>query len=709
MKQSIRYRVCLSLILVVIATGCQPVTEEPDTLKATEDVSIATQSSIIAQQATATDDEPSDATQLPPPEPTPIPTSTADLQQVGSEASGLQFAVPLEWRNLSGELDTPLVVNSLGLVVLLAADSDRTGSALLANKGIGTGAYGAGLITNLDLPDSSPQTALLTLLETYEVTTVSPIFSTRAASSISADIPGAYVDFAGAPLIFDSGDATLRTRLTLFTINLADSQVSLPTQAIFLFTAKESEWDKYVDAFNNIAQSIVIHDIFANLQINDGTTSILGSLGEQDLINGRLTSGSSDIWTFSSENGRYATIIATPEDSQLDLIMSLISPSGQTISTIDNGFAGDTEVVIDLLLPESGTYLIEVEEFFKEPGRYTLSLVLTDDPLFNSGGRIESGQTIQSDLPAGGKKVWQFSGTANDLVSIVLIAEGQFDAILELYGPDGSRLIGLDEGFSGDAEVISGYELPVTGEYTIIISSFAGDGGGYSLSLDEGGEDTVNFYDAGDLVFGDTKQESLQANEAHAWFFNGTKDDEIAITVSPIGADMDLNVWLLDPAIERLTTQDKNPVGEPEKISFKLPQDGQYLILVSEFFGTPGEYEIGLEADLVNEPAYAGKLTYEEPISGSLAAGQRNLLLFDAKQGDLIDIILSTTSSIRDLSFYVIGPDGNRVLTVDNTDAGNDEAFLMFSIGSDGEWGIVVEEFYGDAAPYTLTVKRSER
>ncbi|KAA3655077.1 MAG: hypothetical protein DWQ04_33730 [Chloroflexi bacterium] len=708
MKQTIWSRLFLGSIMVAVV-ACRPVTEENGNLSATEDVSVVTRSSIISQQATATNDDQGDATQLPPPEPTPIPTTTVSLQQIGSEASGLQIAVPPEWVNLTGDLDTPLAVNSLGLVVLLAADSERAGSALLANKQIDTGAYAAGLVTNLDLPGSSPSTALTALLENYDVSPIGVPNMIETASSVSADIPGAFIDIEGAPLIFNNGSDNLRTRIYLFTINPGSTLVSLPTQAVFLFTAESDQWASHIDTFDEIAETIIIHDIFANIQINDGTTSILGSLGEQDLINGRLESGISDIWTFNSENGRYATITANPEDTNLDLTMSLISPSGQTISTIDNGFAGDTEVVIDLLLPESGTYLIEIEEFFNAGGRYTLSLVLTDDPLFNNGGRIELGQTIQSDLPAEGKKVWQFIGTANDLVSIVLIPEGPFDAILELYSPDGIRLVGLDEGFSGDAEVISGYELPLTGEYTIIISSFAGDGGGYSLSLDEGGEDTANFHDAGDLIYGDVKQESLQANEAHAWFFNGTKDDEVEITITPLNSALDLNIWLLDPNVERLTTQDKHPAGEQERVTFTLPQDGQYLILVSEFFGTAGDYEIELAANEINEPTYAGLLEYDDPVSGRLAAEQSNLWLFDAKKGDLLDIMLTTTRSNRDLSFYIQGPDGNRVLTVDNTDAGEDEAFLMFSIGSDGQWGIVIEEFYGDAAPYSLTVTRSKR
>lgn len=711
MKRTHWSRLCLGLLLTAVI-ACRPVTEEESNLQVNENEPANTEMPAIAQQATSTPATDTAATNPPPPEPTPLPTTddVDDWQQIGSDRTGLQFAIPPVWVNLSGELETATATNELGLIVLLAADSARTGSAVLAEKQLGQGAFAGGLITNLSLSAETPVTGLQNLIADLPV----PVTTTLAATPVSAQtvdgtaIDGAYADVVGDAIIFSNGADDTRTRLLFFPLQTAVSDSLSPTQALFLFSATVDDWQQYEQVFRQMTETITIHNVWDNLAINDGGTNVLGQLsGETDVVNGRLQSGASDAWTFTAAAGRYATITAGPDDKDIDITFSLINPAGQTIAEIDNGFAGDTETVIDLLLSESGTYVVEISEFFNDTGRYTLSLVLTEDPLFSGGGRIEFGQTIQSELPTNGQKVWRFDSTAGTLISVVLEPAGQFDAILELYGPEGRRLTSLDEGFSGDAEVLSGFDLPVTGEYTILVRSFAGDGGGYSLSLDEGAEETANFYDAGDLVYGDVAQETLQANEAHAWFFNGRSGEEVSINVQPLNDDLDLEVWLLDPTVERLDAQDVNGAGTPEQITHTLPQDGQYLILVTEFAGRTGAYEIALSAEEVRVPTSAGSLTYGEPVNGTLAQGQSVIWYFEAGQGDVIDVVLESDDPARDLLFYVEAPDGTRLTRVDAQDAGEPESLEMFSIPADGRWGIVVEEFFGDVTPYQLDVALS--
>ncbi|RMG94217.1 MAG: hypothetical protein D6706_14180, partial [Chloroflexi bacterium] len=504
------------------------------------------------------------------------------------------------------------------------------------------------------------------------------------------------------PAGFVEDGANLRSRIVLLTMSEGEEPED-KTQVIFIFSAPVDQWEKFDDTFAQMANSIVIHDLEAGFIISDSDADFEGVLESQNLVSDALENGRNDLWTFNAANFRFATITLTPEDPGLDLKLTVINPSGQTVAVIDNGYTDDTEVATDILLTDPGNYVVQVSEFFNRSGRYSLSLVLTTDPLFLEGGRIRPGQSIHSELPANGQQLWLFDGVAGEVVSIVLTPDDRFDAILNLFGPDGNRLVALDEGFNGDAEVVANFVLPVTGEYTILVTSFAGNSGTYTLSLDKGEEETSNFYEAGDLAYGDTRRETLQPHEAHTWYFQGKAGDRVTIEVVPVTSILDLDVWLLDPNVKKLAAQDENLQGESERIEAQLPQDGEYVVLVRDFNGEPGVYEVTLNAMPVKRPTYVGMLSYGQTVTGDLPPGQMDLWLFDASEGDVIDIVVMPNSADVDLLIAVQNPDGETVLTVDEGALGEGEQLLDFVVTSDGVWGIVVQEFFSVGGGYTLT------
>ena len=705
---------CLLVGLVLITVvACKPISEDEQEPPTAEPLPVATDIPPVEEDArqAATLPIPTKpiATSVPPPAPTPAPTTAAfaGWQQIGNPATGLQLLAPPAWINLSGQVDTAVTANELGITVILLANSERTGSSLLGNKAIGDGAYVAGLIAQLDLPPNSPQ-ALLNNLTTdltlsAERTAVSDPAPLTVAVGSGGQVTGSFIDLEGAPLLFGSNGSNMRTRVYLFSTTLTGN-LSQQTQALFIMSAASDQWPQYEETFTKMASSIVLHNIYADIVIQDGSANVLGSLGQQDLVNGELSAGVKDVWTFSLPGPHYANITLSPDNKDIDLILSLISPTGQTVTRIDNGYAGDTEIMIDNLLLDNGLYVVEVSEFFGDPGRYTMSLVLTESPLFGGGGRLSVGQTIQSNLARGAQHIWTFNGNAGELISVVLTPANQFDAILDIYSPDGTRLSALDEGFSGDAEVVSGLELPLTGEYSILVRSFAGEGGNYSLSLDEGGESTANFYDAGDLIFNQIAQETLRENEAHAWFFTGRAGDTVFITVEPLAPNLDLDIWLLDSNINRLAEQDDFLAGAPEMIEFELLEDGQYLILVRDFFGEAGRYEISLRANQIAPPDDAGTLNLGTAVSGTLQPNQTVVWYFDADDGDVIDIELTPDDSAADLLFVVYDPTGAQIWSVDAKQAGETEQVLAYPVMSEGRWSIVVREFFGEATSYTLAI-----
>ncbi|GIK58604.1 MAG: hypothetical protein HND44_12485 [Chloroflexi bacterium] len=699
--------VLLGVMVTAVVACSKPAIEQDREFSATDEPSLAltegTQQDLTASTA-PTQNQP---TIPPPPSPTAAPTTSlySNWQQAGNATTGLQLQAPPEWVNLSGQLDTAGASNASGLIVLLLSDSTRTGESLLAGKPLGDGAYVAGLVSNQAQSLNTPQAALMQYLHQLNknITILNEPTPVTAFTNSGSRVTGAYADVVGEPLIFSSGQTDLRTRVLLFTSALTGA-VNQNTQAVFLLSAPEAVWPEMEAVLAQMARTIVVHHVEGGFTIRDGAANVMGALGGTDLVQGALSSGIKDIWTFEITGERYATLTLSPQAAALDLTLTLIGPSGQTIVQVDNGYAGDTETAVDLLLRENGRYIVEVGEFFHMAGGYTLRLSLTPQPLFGGGGSVGLGQTIQSTLPPGGEQLWRFTAVAGDVVSVVLNPVN-FDVVLYVYTADGRSLVELDEGFSGDAEVVSGLLLPVDGEYAIVVRSFGGSGGSYTLSLDRGGKETINLYDAGDLFYGEIRQEMLQEDETHAWFFNGRAGDEIMADVTPLDNHLDLEMWLVNQDVQRLATVDALLAGQPEYLVYTLPADGQYLLLVRDFFGEPGRYEVSLTAVPADAPQVVGLLTYGQRVQGALTAGQQVVWQFDGRDGDSISARLLPGAQ-SDLQLVLLDPAGSRVLAVDQAGAGQPEEIAAFILTTDGIWSLLISEFFGETASYTLSLDR---
>jgi hypothetical protein len=185
----------------------------------------------------------------------------------------------------------------------------------------------------------------------------------------------------------------------------------------------------------------------------------------------------------------------------------------------------------------------------------------------------------------------------------------QLDVILDLLGPDGAKLVTLDESFTGDPELLSGqsegFPLPVTGQYTIVVRGFSGHGGRYTLSLEEGGHGIGTMYEAGELAYGEAAQETLRSDEVHAWYLNGHAGDRVTLSLRPLEGHLDLEMVVLraDDESDQLTelvVVDDFLDGEREFLEMTLPEDALYVILVRDYDGETGSYEI--ESALLNGP-----------------------------------------------------------------------------------------------------------
>jgi hypothetical protein len=688
-------------LLITTVASCRTTTEFPLATDLTLEPALT--ETAAAQPPTPT---PADPLAIPtaPTVAGPAQTPTDGRQPLGSDRAGLALRIPPDWINLTDQIDIPAMGNRLGINLLFAADSERTGRSLLAGKSFTDGAYVAGLVVTPATATADPAAALVEMLTAAAPTAVrlSPVTSIVSAN----DVTGYTIDVADGPIGLNAAANELRTRVVLYTPPAIDAP---PSWLILLLSASTDRWSRYAPTFDEMLTTVRVADVRPGVVAQEGNVVVRGELaGDRAAVGATLEPSVSDLWTFTVAGDRYVSLSLAPAEPQLDPTLTLLGPDRQTIARIDNGFAGITESITDLLLTQPGVYIVEVSDFYRAPGRYDLSLALSAQPQYSGGGPIAFGQTLQGQLPAGGQHYWVFPATAGQRVSLVIEPEATtFDAVLDLYGPDGQRLVALDEGFSGDPEVLSGFALPTTGEYAVLVRSFSPQGGPYTLSLDEGEQPIANFYDAGDLAYGEVRPESLQRQEAHAWFFQGREGDHILVRVTPRGPGLDPDVWLLDAELARVAAVDAFAAGEPETIELTLSADGQYVVLVRDFRGEPGEYEIALGAAPIATPENAGALSYGDIIIGGIKPDTAVAWSFNAQAGDVIDLTATPGESSSDIVLQLRGPDGLTALEVDAASAGATESVNAFIVPTAGAWHVVLREYFGQMATYRLALSRA--
>ncbi len=118
-----------------------------------------------------------------------------------------------------------------------------------------------------------------------------------------------------------------------------------------------------------------------------------------------------------------------------------------------------------------------------------------------------------------------------------------------------------------------------------------------------------------------------------------------------------------------------------------------------------GSYEISLLDTATITPTYAGVLSYGTTVSGTIPAAQSIVWLFTGQDGDVVDI-LSQPANASDLVLSLQTPDGRTVLTIDAASADGAEQINSFRLTISGEWRILLQEFLGDVADYSLAVNK---
>ncbi|HQF69846.1 MAG TPA: hypothetical protein PLH39_01055, partial [Promineifilum sp.] len=274
-------------------------------------------------------------------------------QLLGSDRAGLSLRIPSDWIDLTAQSNIPAMGNRLGINLVFAADSERTGRSLLAGKAFARGAYVSGLIVTPNAPTADPTAALADLLRAAAPTAV-PL--TAPAPVVSANgVAGVALEVSDGPIGVNASATDLRTRVVLY---LPEADSGYSSWVVLLLSASTPRWPAAAPLFDAMLASVRVGAVGPDAMA-PGTVAQAGSIavrgqlvGERDRARATLSPAVDDLWTFDAAANQYVSLTLTAEEPQLDAALTLLGPDRQTIAHIDNGYAGATETVIDLLLTQ---------------------------------------------------------------------------------------------------------------------------------------------------------------------------------------------------------------------------------------------------------------------------------------------------------------------------------------------------------------------
>lgn len=203
--------------------------------------------------------------------------------------------------------------------------------------------------------------------------------------------------------------------------------------------------------------------------------------------------------------------------------------------------------------------------------------------------------------------LYAFMGSAGDSVTISMTAEdtSELDPFLALLGPSGELIASNDDTEDGLDALIDGAELPESGTYLILATSYIyitnvlvetgsedadqGDNTSFDLALSGNTEPTdlapedalidLTILEVGGTVDGEYTPE----NPVGYFVLNASAGDVISLSAE--SDDIDTIIHVFSPMGDRIAVNDDGGDGTNSQIDdLELTDDGTYLIFVTDVF-----------------------------------------------------------------------------------------------------------------------------
>lgn len=462
-------------------------------------------------------------------------------------------------------------------------------------------------------------------------------------------------------------------------------------------TTMQQNEARFRPVFMAVSESVLV-SAPAGISSNSPTPAPAGNLTYGTTVSGTIPAGGATAWRFNGQAGDILNITAEPSSSGLDLTLDILNSAGSTIlpnGAVDDSFS--TEFVSGLLLPADGPYTVVLSGFLGSGGDF----LLTVESVRDDAPALRPGSVVTGSLAASDENFFQLSGTAGVTTTLVLLPDESLDALLEIYDLDGTRLLEVDSGFSGESE-LAVFVPPRDGRYQLRVAEFAGEGaGGYVLGVAT--NDSALIADANRVDQGTSVDYTLRLDAG-----------ETILAVARPEATFDVVASLYDQTNALLGEADAGSEGAAEILAFTAPagESSEYTLRLTGFDDSAGSYALLVmggqpatspaASDLPVSPAGAPRTSVSPGavVEATLDANGSDSYTFPGRAGETSAFYLFPDPTL-DLVLVIRDENGSELARVDDGFAGGGE-LLDFVPPRSGEYVLEVVPFVGSGGSYLL-------
>jgi hypothetical protein len=323
------------------------------------------------------------------------------------------------------------------------------------------------------------------------------------------------------------------------------------------------------------------------------------------------------IYTFQGRKGDIIEATLTSTDNKLDPALILTDEHNGLIA-MDDDDAGDYNATLpSIRLTEDGVYFLIATRFGQERGLTTggFSLTLTRVGIVSNdaqpeGTVLQYGDSVVKEIDATvSQHLFAFSALRGDIISVTMQRiSGDLDPLLVLADAQGQVILSSDDDPESPGTLdaaIRTLRIQQTANYVIIATRFGQEAGtssgGFSLKLEKLGAESIGrtpdfpeLLDIRTIVTG-----SISKDVVRRYYQIEAKAGEVlTVEVKRTKGNLDPTVQIMSGDGQRLLASNNTGArGVNARITeYRIPLDGQYLVVVSRFNGdtgiTAGDYSL---------------------------------------------------------------------------------------------------------------------